>query len=96
MNTRIPADLAAARLEIDAIDRQLVEVLARRQNVVERVISIKKRDSIPALIPERVDVVIENAAKQASAAGLSPDLARKVWKEMVEWFVDYENGQLNK
>lgn len=96
MSTQIPADLKSARTDIDRIDAQLVALLAERQKVVERVIAIKTRDGIPALIPERVDVVIENAAAQAKAAGLSPDLARQVWRTMVDWFVAYEKGRMGR
>lgn len=96
MSDKIPDDLKVARNEIDRIDAQLVRLLGERQNVVERVIDIKKRNNLPAYIPDRVDVVIENAARQASEVGLSPDLARRLWRTMVEWFVDYENEKLGK
>lgn len=96
MTTTIPADLKTARADIDRIDAQLVALLAERQKVVERVIAIKTREGIPALIPERVDVVIENAATLAKAAGMSPDLARHVWRSMVDWFVAYEKGRMGR
>ena len=96
MNTMIPEVLKAARADIDRIDAQLVKLLAERQQVVERVIAIKTQYSMPALIPERVDAVIENAARLATAEGLSPSLARHVWQAMVDWFVAYEKGRLGR
>jgi isochorismate pyruvate lyase len=87
-------DLAEVRAEIDAIDAKLVTLLAQRQKFVSKVIDIKKRDGLPALIPGRVEEVIHNAATRAEAVGMSPDLARVVWRTMVNWFVAYEEEWL--
>lgn len=68
----------------------MVLLLARRQAVVDRVISIKTREDLPALIPARVEEVIARAETQAIEAGLSPELARLIWTGMVDWFVRHE------
>lgn len=94
MSSTIPLDLAEARAEIDTIDRGIIALLARRQRIVEQVVAIKQREKLPARIPERVDEVIDNAAALATAAGMSPALARTVWRAMVEWFIRHEDGQL--
>lgn len=96
MSDEIPPDLAKLRQEIDKVDSELVQMLARRQKLVERVVTIKERDNLPAFIPARIDEVLGNVSRQAEAAGLSPDLARTLWKAMIQWFVELEEKHLKR
>ncbi len=96
MSPEIPPDLVQLRKEIDAVDSALVQVLARRQKLVERVVDVKVRDNLPAFIPARVDEVLGNVSRQAEAAGLSPELARALWTAMINWFVELEEKHLKK
>ena len=96
MSREIPPDLVQLRKEIDAVDSELVAVLARRQKLVERVVGIKVRDDLPAFIPARVDEVLDNVSRQAGQAGLSPELARTLWTAMINWFVALEEKHLGK
>jgi isochorismate pyruvate lyase len=83
------------RHEIDALDRALIDLLAQRQKLVERVLVVKKAEHLPGRIPARVNTVIDNACQRATEIGMNPDLARTVWSAMVEWFVQHEERQLS-
>jgi isochorismate pyruvate lyase len=96
MSNVIPPDLVQLRREIDAVDSELVQVLARRQKLVEQVVTVKQRDSLPAFMPARVDEVLDNVSRQAAGAGLSPVLARTLWKAMIDWFIVLEEAHLKK
>jgi isochorismate pyruvate lyase len=86
--------MSSIRKEIDRIDESLIRLLAERQRFVERAIAVKKRDGIPARVPERIDKVIDNARVLARAHHLDPALAETLWTEMVEWFVAHEERAL--
>jgi isochorismate pyruvate lyase len=86
--------LAAIRAAIDALDQEMLELLARREALVHQVIPIKVEEGLPARIQVRVDAVVENAVKRAASAGVDADLARTVWTAMVEWFVQHEEKLL--
>lgn len=88
------ASLADLRREIDALDSELVSVLARRQRCVERVIEIKRAQNLPARLPDRIEEVLKRVSKLATAAKLEPDLAVAVWREMIEQFIAYEERSL--
>ena len=47
-------NMADLRAEIDRIDAELVELLARRAGCIDRAIAIKRRISLPARIDSRV------------------------------------------
>ena len=84
------------RREIDRIDEQLVKLLGERQRCVEAAIAVKKRDGIPARVPERISEVIENARTLARLHKADPVLVDTLWTAMVEWFVAYEERSLKK
>ena len=86
--------LADARREIDALDEELVALLARRLRIVEGVIAIKREHGIPALLPERVEEVVSYVTAQARDVGAPPDLAEILYREIIAWTIRYEEGKL--
>lgn len=88
--------LAELRREIDALDAELVSVLAKRQRCVERVIEIKRAQDLPARLPDRIDEVLKRVSKLAAAQKLEPDLAVAVWREMIEQFIAFEERVLKR
>jgi isochorismate pyruvate lyase len=86
--------LAPLRAEIDAIDAAMVDLIARRFDVVRRVIAVKRAEGLAALLPERVEDVVAKVSAAAAEKGVPPDLAEKLWRVLIDWVVEYENGQL--
>ncbi|MGI6245251.1 MAG: chorismate mutase [Pseudochelatococcus sp.] len=86
--------LAEFRAEIDAIDADMVMLLARRMAVVERVIAAKRANGLPALIPARVEEVAAHVRRRAAEAGAPPDFAEAVWRTMMDWVIAYEDERL--
>ncbi|WP_029075359.1 chorismate mutase [Kaistia adipata] len=90
--TRTPADCttkAHIRTEIDRLDGELVALLAERFGYVRRMAEIKSSPD-EALVPERVDEVLDRVAVAAVTAGLDEELARDLWRKLIEWNIDYE------
>ena len=90
------ASLADLRREIDALDAELVSVLARRQRCVERVIEIKRVQDLPARLPDRIEEVLKRVSRLAAAQKLEPELAVAVWREMIEQFIAFEERVLER
>jgi isochorismate pyruvate lyase len=88
------AALASCRAEIDALDAELVRLLGRRVEVVDRVIGIKEQHGIPALLPERVEEVVAHVREEATICGAPPDLAEILYRALIAWTVDYEERKL--
>jgi isochorismate pyruvate lyase len=89
---RAPADCTTKphiRAEIDRLDAELVSLLAERFGYVRRMAEIKASPD-EALVPERVDEVLDRVAVAATAAGLDEDLARDLWRRLIEWNIDFE------
>jgi isochorismate pyruvate lyase len=92
---RASAALIDLRRQIDALDSELVALLAKRQRCVERVIEIKRAEKLPARIPERIEEVLARVRGLAEAKKLEPDLAVALWREMIEQFIAYEERALD-
>jgi isochorismate pyruvate lyase len=88
-------ELRALRQEIDGIDQELAALLARRFRVVDKVIALKKGLSLPALLPDRVEEVVENARKRGETLGVPADSMEKIWRLLVAETISYEETRLN-
>ncbi|TCP62257.1 isochorismate pyruvate lyase [Rhodovulum bhavnagarense] len=82
------------RAGIDALDRELVALLACRARFIDRAAELKQAAGLPARIGARVDEVLANARANARAAGLDPDLAERLWRDMVEWAIQHEEAAM--
>ncbi|MFG2292494.1 chorismate mutase [Streptomyces sp. NPDC048603] len=81
--------LNEVRTGIDAIDAELVGLLARRQTLVRAAAGFKKdEDAVRA--PDRVERVVAAARAKAEAEGLAPEVAEAVWRAMITAFIDLE------
>ncbi|MCU0911341.1 MAG: chorismate mutase [Rhodobacteraceae bacterium] len=86
--------MAELRGIIDALDRTLVDLLARRQACIDQAIRLKPAEGIPARDPARVREVLGNVRARAAQSGLDPDLAGRVWEELIDWAIAHEERAL--
>src|SRR4051794_37125649 len=97
MAPRPPAecrDLAQVRVEIDRVDEALIDVIAERFGYVERAWQLKLEAQQEANVPWRNQQVIDKVRVRAEAKGLPPDLCEALWRQMIGWFIQYEEEKL--
>lgn len=82
------------RAEIDRIDESLIKLLGERQRCVEKAVTVKGRDGLPARDPARILQVLDHVRVLARAHKVDPALAEAMWTEMIEWFIAYEERTL--
>lgn len=88
--------LAPLRARIDAIDAEIVALLARRMGCVTEVIGLKQAHGLPARIDARVEEVVANVRAKAVDLGAPPDLAEVVYRNMIEWVIAHEEDHLTE
>ena len=96
MSPRAPEDCAEmsdVRAEIDRIDLAMVDLIAERFGYVERAWQLKSRPE-EATVPWRIQQVIDRVRAEAKDRGLPPELAEALWRQMIGWFVQYEEEKL--
>ena len=88
-------DMTEIRAEIDRIDEALVDLIAERFGYVERAWQLKKGPS-EAYVPWRIQQVIDRVKARAKVKGLPPELLEALWRQMIGWFVQYEEEKLRR
>ena len=99
MATRAPQDcmdLSDVRVEIDRCDKALVDMIAERFGYVERAWQLKLGLKQEANVPWRNQQVIDRVRAQATERGVPPDLCEALWRQMIGWFIQYEEEKLRK
>jgi isochorismate pyruvate lyase len=92
------ADMSQVRSEIDRIDRELVDLIAERFGYVERAWQLKS-DPSEALVPWRIQQVIDRVKARSTENGLPAEMTEMVgaiWRQMIGWFVQYEEEKLRR
>ncbi|MEV6767314.1 chorismate mutase [Nocardia sp. NPDC051030] len=84
-----PQSLAEVRTRIDAIDGELIKLLADRQELVRAAAGFKN-DEQAVRAPDRVERVVSLARERAAEAGLEPAVAEAVWRAMIGAFINLE------
>ena len=87
-------DMGDVRMASDALDRELVALLARRAGYIGRAAEIKEVAGLPANIPARVEEVVAKVRGTALEAGFDADLAERLRREMIGWSIAREERQM--
>lgn len=81
--------LDQVRGHIDALDRQIVGLLAERGAYVSQAARFKK-DSDAVRAPQRVEQVITKVRHLADELGANPEVAEAVYRAMIAGFIQQE------
>ncbi len=82
-------ELLEIRRQIDLIDSEIINLLAKRAALVSAAGKLKK-DEQGVRDPKRVEQVIEKVKARAAEAGLAPDIAEQIYRTMINCFIDQE------
>lgn len=98
MDSLVPPEtcnsMAELRVQIDAIDVELITLLVTRSRYIDRAVDLKRIEGLPARITDRVADVLGKVSATAIEIGLDPDLARSLWTELIEWSIAREIKEL--
>jgi chorismate mutase/prephenate dehydrogenase len=77
-------NIDALRTELNSVDQKILELVARRQAIVQRIGEQKHREGRPTRDFGREKVVLKSARERAEGLGLSPELAENLLRELVQ------------
>jgi chorismate mutase/prephenate dehydrogenase len=73
-----PEALLRLRDKIDAVDQQLLQLLAQRLKLVAEVGEVKSEHGLPIYVPSREAAMLERRRQEAEALGVPPDLIEDI------------------
>ena len=82
-------DMGEVRAGVDALDRELVALLAVRQRYMDAAARLKPERG-KVYDADRVEDVVAKVKAAAQEAGLSDTIAETVWRVLVELCIAYE------
>ena len=83
------------RTEIDRLDTALVTLIGERFGYVDRAWQLKDNPE-EATVPWRIQQVIDRGRAKAEDEGVPPDLCEALWRQMIGWFIQYEEEKLRE
>ena len=84
------------RARIDAVDDQIIDLLAIRLGIIREVGHVKAAQNIAPILPDRVVEVRERCAARASELGVDADLVRTLYDRIIGFSCDMEQDIISK
>ena len=83
------------RKKLDKLDNNLLEIIKKRTKLVDLVIKNKKfkKDIVDK---KRISIILTNISKKSKNKKIDPKITHKIWKSMINAFIDYEFRNFNK
>nr|WP_206536525.1 chorismate mutase [Halococcus saccharolyticus] len=72
------------RAEIESIDQELVELIARRTYVAETVADVKRERDLPTTDERQEERVMERAGENAQRFGVDDNLVKATFRLLIE------------
>lgn len=77
------------RGDIDQLDRLMVELLSIRQGYMEQAAGIKQNRNL-IRDESRIEDVVSKVIAHGHKVGAHPELVENLYRQMIEWCIDYE------
>lgn len=77
-------ELEAYRAQIDALDIELIDCIARRFAVVRAVGHLKAEKNIEVVQSKRAEIVVKRAMDMAAEKGVDPELIKNFYLAMID------------
>ena len=83
------------RVKLDRLDNDLLKLVKKRSNLVNRVLKIKiyKKEIIDQ---KRINSILKKIKKKSIQLNVDPKITNRIWKNMIWSFIDYEKRNFKK
>jgi chorismate mutase len=92
----VPAELASLRGQIDLIDAELMEILARRFAVTNQVGQLKAKHSLNSVDPVREQEKLQRLRQLAQEKALNGEFVHSLFQHIFNEVVKNHRGYLSK
>ncbi len=88
-------NLKKLRRRLDLLDNEFLNLIKKRTLLVNQVLQVKKykKDIIDR---KRIKVILNNIRKKSKLKGIDPIITNKIWKSMIQSYIDYEFRNFRK
>ena len=95
MSPRKLKKLNNLRKKLDYVDNKLFKLLIKRTNLVKQVMSLKEYKN-QIIDKKRIAQILKRIKKKSLKHKLDPNISRRVWKNMIWSYVEFERKNFKK
>ncbi len=88
-------EMKLIRKKIDQVDDKLLPLMVKRSKLVEKALSLKKRQT-EIVDKKRINEISKKIIKKTSELGGNSMLLKKIWLSIIQNFIDYEKQEFKK
>ena len=88
-------EMKLIRKKIDQVDDKLLPLMIKRSKLVEKALSLKKRQT-EIVDKKRINEISKKIVKKTSKLGGNSKLLKSIWLSIIQNFIDYENQEFKK
>ena len=83
------------RKQLDKLDNSLLKIIKKRVFLVDKVLKNKKfkKDIVDR---KRIKIILKNISRKSKTMNIDPKITQKIWKSMINSFIDYEYRNFKK
>ena len=87
--------LIILRKKLDLLDNQLIKIIKKRFIIVQNVLKLKEKRS-EIIDKRRISIILRNIKKKSKKNKIDSMITLKVWKSMINAFIQYEFRNFRK
>ena len=87
--------LGKIRLELDKLDNSFIKLIKKRTNLVKKVLALKEKKN-QIVDKKRINLILKNIKKKSIKNNIDPLITRKIWKNMIAAYIDFERRNFKK
>ena len=81
--------LKILRKKLDILDNSFIKLLKKRSGLVDQVLKLKKYKN-QIVDKKRINVILKNIKTKSINNNIDPKISKRIWKNMIAAFIDYE------
>ena len=95
MSPKNKKKLNLIRVKLDKLDNNLLSLIKQRSNLVKEVLKLKefKKEIVDK---KRINFILDKINKKSKKLGIDPKITKRIWKNMIWSFIDYERRNFKK
>ena len=95
MSPKNKIKLNKLRKRLDKVDIHLLKIIKIRSEIFKKVLSLKENKSEIVDQP-RIKKILNKIKKESISKKIDPKITKRIWKNMIWSFIDYEKRNFKK
>ena len=95
MSPKNKKKLNLLRKSLDRLDTNLLQIIKTRSNLVNEVLKLKEFKS-EIVDKKRINFILKKINTKSKKLRIDPKITRRIWKNMIWSFIDYERRNFKK